>query len=135
MDAMSCPICRRAMVIIGTDKSIPIHYCEHTANTAISGKEATRSKRRTAKAAKSSITWGFPARRGQAVFVRRYTILLEIEDTLADLKARKALEMPGDKNSIDDAASYSYFNTGEFIRKTGRDKNSNFFYAAFQYTS
>ena len=31
-------------------------------------------------------------------------------------------------------AGYSYFHTGEFIHKTGRDKNSNFFYAALQYT-
>ena len=29
---------------------------------------------------------------------------------------------------------YSFFSTGEFIHKTGRDKDSNFFYAALQYT-
>lgn len=31
-------------------------------------------------------------------------------------------------------AGYSYFNTGEIIRKTGRDSNSQFVYAALQYT-
>ena len=31
-------------------------------------------------------------------------------------------------------AGYSFFYAGEFIQKTGRDKNSNFVYAALQYT-
>ena len=31
-------------------------------------------------------------------------------------------------------AGYSFFSSGGFIEKTGRDKNSNFFYAALQYT-
>jgi hypothetical protein len=31
-------------------------------------------------------------------------------------------------------AGYSYFYAGAFIHKTGRDKDSNFFYAALQYT-
>ena len=31
-------------------------------------------------------------------------------------------------------AGYSYFYAGEFIHKTGRDKDSNFLYAALQYT-
>ena len=31
-------------------------------------------------------------------------------------------------------AGYSFFSSGGFIEKTGRDKNSNFFYAAVQYT-
>ncbi len=31
-------------------------------------------------------------------------------------------------------AGYSHFSTGEFIRKTGPDKNSDFLYAAMQYT-
>jgi hypothetical protein len=29
---------------------------------------------------------------------------------------------------------YSFFYAGEFIQKTGRDKNSNFVYGALQYT-
>ena len=31
-------------------------------------------------------------------------------------------------------AGYSYFYAGEFIHKTGRDKDSNFFYAGLEYT-
>ena len=31
-------------------------------------------------------------------------------------------------------AGHSFFSSGGFIEKTGRDKNSNFFYAALQYT-
>jgi hypothetical protein len=31
-------------------------------------------------------------------------------------------------------AGYSFFYAGEFIQKTGRDRNSNFFYGALQYT-
>ena len=31
-------------------------------------------------------------------------------------------------------AGYSHFFTGEFIRKTGPDKDSDFLYAALQYT-
>jgi hypothetical protein len=31
-------------------------------------------------------------------------------------------------------AGYSFFSSGGFIEKTGRDKSSNFFYAALQYT-
>jgi Alginate export len=31
-------------------------------------------------------------------------------------------------------AGYSYFYAGEFVQKTGRHNNSNFVYAALQYT-
>ena len=46
-------------------------------------------------------------------------------DFIATWNVTKWLQLEG---------GYSHFFTGEFIRKTGPDKNSDFLYAAMQYT-